>query len=315
MLADAGADVIKIEPPEGDPLRRWSASHTEISPSESGAFFKYLNASKRGAIADLEQPAGRKLLLDLAASADLIIASCGASRLRSLDLGWEVLHARNPALSLVSISPWGQTGPWAERPMLNHRTIVIAGVGPGLGEETVRISLREGANVVLGARDEKRLVSIAKGLDPKGDRLVFTACDVESEDGPESLVQLAIDRFGRVDGLVCVAARIDVVGTIESTPIQGWRDVFGTNVIGTMRMIQAAIPAMKANDGSIVLVGSQSEVHPDPAPGFIAYGASKQAMHSATLYMADQLGPFDIRVNRVFPSTMWTPTHSARSSR
>ena len=192
--------------------------------------------------------------------------------------------------------------------MLNHRTIVIAGVGPGLGEETARISLREGANVVLGARDEKRLASIAKGLDPKGDRLAFTACDVESEDGPESLVQLAIDRFGRVDGLVCVAARIDVVGTIESTPIQGWRDVFETNVIGTVRMIQAAIPAMKANGGSIVLVGSQSEVHPDPAPGFIAYGASKQAMHSATLYMADQLGPFGIRVNRVVPSTMWTPT-------
>ena len=116
MLADAGADVIKIEPPEGDPLRRWSASHSEFSESESGAFFKYLNTSKRGAVADLEQPAGRKLLLDLAVSADLIIESCGAGRLASLDLGWEELQKRNPVLSLVSISPWGQTGPWANRP-------------------------------------------------------------------------------------------------------------------------------------------------------------------------------------------------------
>jgi len=116
MLADSGADVIKLESPEGDPLRRWSASHTQIPESESGAFFKYLNASKRSAVVDLEQPEGRELLLDLVAGADLLIESHGAGRLESLGLGWDVLHARNPALSLVSISPWGGTGPWADRP-------------------------------------------------------------------------------------------------------------------------------------------------------------------------------------------------------
>ena len=97
-------------------------------------------------------------------------------------------------------------------------------------------------------------------------------------------------------------------GTIESTPLEDWRKVFETNVFGTVRLIQAAIPAMKRRGGSIVIVGSQSEKLPDPAPGFIAYGASKTAMHTATIYMADQLGPFGIRVNRVVPSTMWTPT-------
>ena len=104
------------------------------------------------------------------------------------------------------------------------------------------------------------------------------------------------------------AARIDVQGTIETTPIEDWRGVLETNVIGTVRMIQAAIPALKESRGAIVVVGSQSEVEPGPSPGFIAYGASKMAMHSATIYMAEQLGPFGIRVNRVVPSTMWTPT-------
>lgn len=192
--------------------------------------------------------------------------------------------------------------------MLNERTIVIAGVGPGLGEETSRIALREGANVVLGARDEARLAAIAKRLDPEGQRTAIHACDLDREEDADSLVQLARERFGRVDGLVCVAARIDINGTIESTPIEDWRAVFETNVFGTVRLIRAAIPSLKESRGSIVVVGSQSEVHPDPAPGFIAYGASKTAMHSAVIYMTQQLGPFGIRVNRVVPSTMWTPT-------
>ena len=116
LLADAGADVIKIEAPEGDPLRRWSASHTPIAETESGALFKFLNTSKRSAVADLESPVGQKLILDLAARVDLVVESLGAGRLEELGLGWDVLHALDPALSLVSISPWGGTGPYAGRP-------------------------------------------------------------------------------------------------------------------------------------------------------------------------------------------------------
>ncbi len=191
---------------------------------------------------------------------------------------------------------------------LRDKTIVIAGVGPGLGEETARIALREGACVVLGARDAGRLEAIAKALDPIGERVAHAHCDLDREGDPEALVALAESRFRRIDGLVCVAARIDVQGTIETTPIEEWRKVFETNVFGTVRLIQAATPALKRQGGSIVIVGSQSEKNPNPSPGFIAYGASKTAMHSAMIYMAGQLGPSGIRVNRVVPSTMWTPT-------
>ncbi len=193
---------------------------------------------------------------------------------------------------------------------------MIAGVGPGLGEETARIALREGAKVVLGARGGERLAAIAKRLSIELDqdlesaesRIAFATCDVARDGDPESLIQLAVDRFGAIDGLACVAARIDVVGTIETTPIEDWRGVFETNVIGSVRVIQAAIPALKVRRGAIVLVGSQSEVNPEPSPGFIAYGASKSALHSAMINMAGQLGPSGIRINRVVPSTMWTPT-------
>ena len=192
--------------------------------------------------------------------------------------------------------------------MLNEKTVVVAGVGPGLGEEIARLALEGGARVVIGARNEERLASIAKELDASGERVAPVSCDLGRDGDVEAMVRTAIDRFGRIDALACVAAKIDVDGTIETTPPQAWRDVYEVNVVGTVRVIQAALPSLKERGGSIVIVGSQSEVHPKPAPGFIAYGAAKAAMHSAMIYMTQQLGPFGIRVNRVVPSTMWTPT-------
>ncbi len=116
LLADAGADVIKIEGPTGDPLRRWSASHQPLPASEDGPLFRFLNQNKRGAVIDLEARAGRAALFDLAASADLVVESFGGGGLEARGLGWAELHARQPGLSLLSISPWGLTGPYASRP-------------------------------------------------------------------------------------------------------------------------------------------------------------------------------------------------------
>jgi len=117
MLVDAGAEVIKVEPPDGgDPLRRWTASGAPIAAGEDGALFQHLNASKRSITLDLRSGAEREALLDLATAADLVVESFQPGERARLGLGFDALQARNPALSLVSISPWGNTGPWAERP-------------------------------------------------------------------------------------------------------------------------------------------------------------------------------------------------------
>jgi len=116
LLVDAGAEVIKVEGPAGDPLRRWTASDTCIPPGEDGALFQHLNASKRSVIADLETPAGRALVLDLASATDIVVESFAPGTLAGLGLGFAALQARNPALSLVSISLWGSSGPWVDRP-------------------------------------------------------------------------------------------------------------------------------------------------------------------------------------------------------
>ena len=117
LFADAGAEVVKVEPPGGDSLRAWSASGSPAGgDSGDGAFFQFLNAGKRSAVIDLDDPEGRSRLLELAAIADLVVEDLGAGVVESMGLGHAELAEQNPALVMLSISPWGRGGPWDERP-------------------------------------------------------------------------------------------------------------------------------------------------------------------------------------------------------
>ncbi len=116
LLVDAGADVVKIEPPRGDPLRRWTASGTRLAPDEDGALFQFLNASKRSVVADLEDPAGRRLALELAGEADLVVHGLTEARAAAVGLDAPSLFDRRARTSSVSVTPWGAAGPFAERP-------------------------------------------------------------------------------------------------------------------------------------------------------------------------------------------------------
>jgi crotonobetainyl-CoA:carnitine CoA-transferase CaiB-like acyl-CoA transferase len=103
LLADLGADVVKIEPPDGEPLRR---------RGESGRLrFAYTNGNKRSIVLDLDREADRERLRSLATSADLVIESHPVGFLAERGLGWPALAARNPGLVLTSITGFGQTGP------------------------------------------------------------------------------------------------------------------------------------------------------------------------------------------------------------
>ena len=103
-------------------------------------------------------------------------------------------------------------------------------------------------------------------------------------------------QFGRVDGLVNSAFFWGTPGTAEATDLNGWKEVFNTNVIGTMNMTQAVVPIMKAQGGgAIVNISSMATIKPHT--GEIGYAASKGAMNIATKYLAAELGAHNIRVN------------------
>lgn len=113
LLADAGADVVKVEHPDGgDPLRRWTACGAAVPDGVDAPLFRFLNASKRGVTLDWRTSAGRDRLRALCAGADVVIESCGPDA----GLDWAALQVHAPRASLVSVSPFGRSGPWRDRP-------------------------------------------------------------------------------------------------------------------------------------------------------------------------------------------------------
>lgn len=190
--------------------------------------------------------------------------------------------------------------------MLEGKTVLVTGVGSGLGRECVAAALREGANVVMAARTAKVLETTAAELDPSGERILAVPTDITDPAACEALVSLAVERFGRVDALVNVAAFEYVFGGLHETKDDDWRQAFETNVIGALTVLRPVTKAMVAGGGgAVVLVGSQSMFKPAlPQAG---YAASKGALLSTMYYLADELGADNIRCNMVVPSWMWAP--------
>jgi crotonobetainyl-CoA:carnitine CoA-transferase CaiB-like acyl-CoA transferase len=114
LFADYGADVLKVEPPSGDPSRTWGPFPGDEPHAEKSGLFFFLNTNKRGITLDPTAPRGRELLLKLAAHADVVVENHKPGTMASWGLGYAALAAANPNLVLISITPFGQTGPYSE---------------------------------------------------------------------------------------------------------------------------------------------------------------------------------------------------------
>jgi NAD(P)-dependent dehydrogenase (short-subunit alcohol dehydrogenase family) len=190
--------------------------------------------------------------------------------------------------------------------ILEDRTLMVSGVGTGLGREIARLALRDGARVVLAARTESVLEQTAGELDPSGERVAYARTDITSAEDCEALTALALERFGSIHAMVQVAAYEAVFGGLHDTDFEQWRRAYDTNVLGSLTLIRAIAPRMKrTGGGSIVLIGSQS-MYAQQLPQ-AGYAASKGALLSAMYYLAQELGADRIRVNMVVPSWMWGP--------
>jgi NAD(P)-dependent dehydrogenase (short-subunit alcohol dehydrogenase family) len=190
--------------------------------------------------------------------------------------------------------------------ILEKKTVIVSGVGPGLGREIAAAALRDGANVVIGARSADKLKQAAAELDPSGERIASSTGDITNIEDCEKLVTTAVERFGGVDAIVQVAAFETVASTLDNTPPEVWSKSFETNVVGTTQVVHAAVPHLRAGGGgAVVLIGTQSSWMPQLPQ--MAYAASKGALLSAMFYMAKELGPDKIRVNMVVPTWMWGP--------
>src|SRR5687768_15404650 len=115
LLADGGAEVINVEPPEGDPLRRWSASGATIPAGDDGALFAFLSSSKQSLVADPDDTGDLDRVHALLERADAVVWSKGC-RLAELPMFAPAAIRRAAAhLTVTSITPFGLEGPWSGR--------------------------------------------------------------------------------------------------------------------------------------------------------------------------------------------------------
>jgi crotonobetainyl-CoA:carnitine CoA-transferase CaiB-like acyl-CoA transferase len=114
-LADLGADVIKVESPEGDDTRRWGPPFIDNGGEKTAAYFFATNRGKRGVVVDFSNPAGAAQVIDLIRDADVVIENFKLGGLAKYGLDYDSLSAINPRLIYCSITGFGQTGPYASR--------------------------------------------------------------------------------------------------------------------------------------------------------------------------------------------------------
>ena len=114
-LADLGADVIKVEAPEGDDTRRWGPPFIDRDGEKSAAYFHATNRGKRGITCDFRTPEGQETVRRLVADADVLIENFKVGGLTKYGLDYESLKKVNPRLIYCSITGFGQTGPYAHR--------------------------------------------------------------------------------------------------------------------------------------------------------------------------------------------------------
>lgn len=114
-LADLGADVVKVEAPEGDDTRRWGPPFLEVEGERSAAYFHATNRGKRGITCDFRAPEGQETVRRLVADADVVIENFKVGGLAKYGLDYDSLRKVNPQLIYCSITGFGQTGPYAHR--------------------------------------------------------------------------------------------------------------------------------------------------------------------------------------------------------
>ena len=152
LLATLGAEVVKVERPGvGDPLRHFPPFANPRQPAESGAWFLYLNTSKKSVTLNLKSDKGREILRQLARDADILVENFAPGVMARLGMDYPTLQAENPALVMTSISNYGQTGPYRDW-KASEINLYAAGGLMNITGEPEEPPLKEGAPLAqLGA--------------------------------------------------------------------------------------------------------------------------------------------------------------------
>jgi NAD(P)-dependent dehydrogenase (short-subunit alcohol dehydrogenase family) len=187
--------------------------------------------------------------------------------------------------------------------VLNDKVIVITGASRGIGEAIAKACVAQGAKVAIAARKLPELEKVAAAL---GERALAVACHTGKPDDVDALFARAIERFGRVDGIVNNAATNPYFGPLIDTPDAAIDKTIEVNLRGYLYCARAFVKHARSRDGGGAIVNVASVTGTRAAPMQGIYGMTKAAVISMTQTLAFELGGSSIRVNALAPGLVDT---------
>ena len=186
------------------------------------------------------------------------------------------------------------------------KVAVLTGASSGIGKETAKRLVEEGARVAIGGRDQAKLEAAAREIDPSGKNIATFAGDIALPVTGQTLVEIAVERFGHLDILVNNAGVFNPKPFLDLTESEyDW--YLDTILKGKVFTAQAAARAMKNHGGVIIQTGSMGAIQAFGAFPTVAYSVANAGVHAMVRNLAIELAPFGIRVNAVAPGIVETP--------
>ena len=181
------------------------------------------------------------------------------------------------------------------------KVVIITGGSRGIGKATANLFAKEGASVVITAKNNTRLQSAAKELGVVG----FVG-DIRRGDDVENVVKKTLDEFGKIDILVNNAGIFPDVKPLHETSEEEWNEIIDTNLTGQFRFTKAVIPHMMKNGGCIINVSSDAGLKSFENFEADSYSATKAALIHLTKTWAIEYAKYKIRVNCICPGVVET---------
>jgi 3-oxoacyl-[acyl-carrier protein] reductase len=180
---------------------------------------------------------------------------------------------------------------------------IVTGASQGIGRATALRLARDFSVVVVVARNKDELEKTAAEINSTGAESLIYALDLREPQSAESLVKGTLDRFGRIDALLNIAGAVPQIDLFEMTDAQ-WDDGMALKLHGARRLTVQAWDALKASNGSVVLISGSAAL--DPKPGFAAVGAINAAIIALAKAFAEQGIKDGVQVNSVVPGAVMT---------
>lgn len=188
---------------------------------------------------------------------------------------------------------------------LENKVALITGSTKGIGKSIAERMAEQGARVVISSRNQEACDEVANEINANGGEAIAVACNINYPEQLQNLVQATLDKWGKIDSLVCNAALNPYFGPSQDIPDSAFDKVMNANIGSVHRLCQLVIPQMaEAGGGAVVIVSSIGGLKGTATLG--AYAISKAADMQIARNLAVEWGPKNVRVNCIAPGLIRT---------